>query len=395
MTFVIMIFSYFSNVTWLEKKRKKELFSKKRKRQVQSQYKGMSLEQYIKYETTEKSEIATLLYSIPDNEDYAMKSFHFKIDYFWNCVDDLSEKGIEILDLWNEIYTILDQYETIEALSIYLSTLASLTYEAGISFEKRSQLDNELTDLMYKKLNNNFKDGSFKVAILEVVKWFTYKANYYYAELRMGYAERELAYLEELYEVYEREFELLKSESPRSFMRYSNTVWHYYLNIPKRRDKNYDKFVNYILLSSVSVCRNTGDFDTMSEVIYLYNKGILKRSKGIKKLWWYLLDISCGFGEAPTRLLYIFLGTQFIFLVLNYPYKFSLLEFNGLVNTPDMGVNIVSTFYFNSTTMLTSVYGDISPSNSITRIVVVIEQTLGFVLTGSFIALFLRKVFRY
>ncbi|MDQ0971177.1 hypothetical protein QFZ31_001055 [Neobacillus niacini] len=102
-----------------------------------------------------------------------------------------------------------------------------------------------------------------------------------------------------------------------------------------------------------------------------------------------------GFGEKPERLWYIYIILQIVFLFINFPFKWRPLEYKGLDSELGTFNKIVSTFYFNSTTMLTSVYGDISPMNSVTRLVVVLQQVLGFVISGSFIALFLRKIFRF
>ena len=62
-------------------------------------------------------------------------------------------------------------------------------------------------------------------------------------------------------------------------------------------------------------------------------------------------------------------------------------------------VNLVEKFFtflsFNNTTMLTVGYGDVYPEGIGARIFVALLQLLGFAISSSAIALFLRKILRF
>lgn len=80
-----------------------------------------------------------------------------------------------------------------------------------------------------------------------------------------------------------------------------------------------------------------------------------------------------------------------------FPYDGTIFVLKGLSDAENLSLlqKAVYTVYFNSTTLIASVYGDISPLTAESRLMVVIEQALGFTVWGSFVALTLRKWFRY
>ncbi|MDQ0971178.1 DNA invertase Pin-like site-specific DNA recombinase [Neobacillus niacini] len=80
-----------------------------------------------------------------------------------------------------------------------------------------------LANFEYKQIKKRLSRG--RLAAAEQGKWTNsnkaplgYKKDTYYKDLDLGIAERELHFLMELYEIYEREFELLKTELPRKFL---------------------------------------------------------------------------------------------------------------------------------------------------------------------------------
>ncbi len=98
-----------------------------------------------------------------------------------------------------------------------------------------------------------------------------------------------------------------------------------------------------------------------------------------------------GYGEKPHYLIFLFL-----FLLIFFPTLYFIPCFDFNFNSNVVNLNkFISYLYFSCTTMLTIGYGDITPKNEITMLVVMFQQIIGFITAGSFIALYLRKLFRY
>ncbi|MHC8968761.1 two pore domain potassium channel family protein [Bacillus sp. MB95] len=372
-------------------------FVSKTRLPLSEEYRNKTLEEFIEYETKGKSKLASLAYSWKAADyDQEVQNFEFKVDYYWNCVEDLKEVSKDIMELWKELFRIFDKISSKSTLELYLGILAAISAEAGFNQELKSDLDNKLTTLVYDSFNEELNTRGLRTVLNKIINWFNFKANIYYRDLKLGVAERELEYLQKLYEAYESDFEKLKTELPRAFLRYFNCVNYYYKNLPQTTDYNYDEFFNQVLLGAITASKNSTDFKLMSNLIYLYHKEMKGRTKGkIQRIGLNILDYCTGYGEKPFRLISIYIALQVIFLFINFPYEGSVLQFEGLESTGGIWDKLVGTVYFNSTTMLTSVYGDISPSNALARLVVVIQQLLGFVVSASFLTLLLRKLFRF
>jgi hypothetical protein len=360
---------------------------------------GMTLEEYIKYEKEEKGELASWAYKVIEEigEENKTEQFEFRVMYYWDCIVNLREKQKEILELWDELYREFDKYETIISLQSILTVLAKITYESGIDWVKKGKLDDKLISLVESRVTKQLQVEQFSKVISDLVDWYYYKADYYYKYLNIPTTEVELEFLKRLYNWYEREFEALKTEHPSTFLMFTGAVYYFYKNLPDITDGNYDSFFKYVMLGRISVSRAIGDLDIMSKSIYLYNEQISKNYKGKKKLIAEFLRIFTGYGEKPFRLIWLYICLQLIFLMLLYPYSIHHIWLNGVDYSGKTGIihNLVSILYFNNTTMLTIGYGDIFPVSSFARFVVSIEQVIGFIVTGSFVALNLRKIFRF
>jgi len=372
-------------------------FAAKSRLPLSEEYKNKTLEEFIEYETKGKSKLASLAYSwTTDDFDQEVQNFEFKVDYYWNCVEDFKVVSKDIMELWEELFRIFDKISDKSTLELYLGTLAAITSEAGFKQDVKSDLDNRLTTLVYDSFTGKLHTEDLRTVLPKVIKWFTFKVNIYYRDLKLGVAERELKYLQALYESYESDFEKLKTELPSVFLQYFKCVNYYYRNLPKIIDYNYNDFYNRVLLGAIASSKNSNDFKQMSDLIYLYHREIKERTKGkIQKFGLNILDYCTGYGEKPYRLISIYIALQVVFLFINFPYEGSILQFKGLESTEYFWGKLIGTIYFNSTTMLTSVYGDISPLNALARIVVVIQQLLGFIVSASFLTLLLRKLFRF
>lgn len=385
-----------------QKKKRQEILSKMRRlnmirKPIDEKLKNLTFEEFVYYEKYEKSEIASLAYSFSEEETDSMIScFSFKLDYYWFCKEDLRIYQREIIDLWNDYFRLIKNSDEIDHLRNYLNQLCSLTINSGIEQEKRGNIDTQLLRMLEEHYAKLLRENDFYIAITKILEWYNYRTEYYYDIMTIGTTESELYLLEQIYNQYEKELEQLKNDSPPTFISYTGFVHYFYENLPKNTDRNYDRFYKYFMLNRIAVLRNIGEYGRMSESIYMFYKGQKKKLKRWRLFLGHILDFGTGYGEKPIRLLYIFLFFKLMFFFIFYPYPNTPIQLKGIdIENNSMFENIIDVIYFNSTTMLSNLYGNISPLNWEARLIVIFQQIIGFILSGSFIALFLRKLFRH
>jgi hypothetical protein len=362
---------------------------------INPKFNDFTLDEFIHYEKYEKSELATLAYKISEEEgDARLNLFSFKLDYYWFCIEELEKYQSEILELWQEYFNLFEQIEEADSLRRYLNQLSSLTINAGIEQEKRGDIDTELIHRLEKYYSKLLKTEDFNIAITLILEWYYYRTDFYYPIMNIGTTETELYFLEYVYKKYEKCLEQLKSDSPPTYLSYTGVVHYFYINLPQILDKNYDRFYRYIMLNRITVLRSIGEYEKMSETIYMFYKGQKKKKKGWGVIWSNILDLGTGYGEKPYRLIVIFLILQFIFFFIFYPYPNSAIRLGGIEESNGLFENSIDIIYFNMTTMLSNLYGNIPPVNWVAKLIVILQQVIGFIISGSFIALFLRKLFR-
>ncbi|MGA2298692.1 MAG: potassium channel family protein, partial [FCB group bacterium] len=105
----------------------------------------------------------------------------------------------------------------------------------------------------------------------------------------------------------------------------------------------------------------------------------------------YLPRLITGYGEKPQFLIIFYF---FLLILFSSAYLLPFFEFNYSNGATNIS-KFISFLYFSCTTMLTIGYGDITPKNELTMLIVMLQQIIGFLTAGSFIALYLRKLFRY
>ena len=208
--------------------------------------------------------------------------------------------------------------------------------------------------------------------------------------MEINYSYYELKYLKNLYDLYPDKISIVKSEKPNLFLKFSS-LYHrlcYLYNLQEKRTSLvFVATEKSILLDTISLCSNLGILERMSSEIYAYNK-IIYKTRPIAS---WLFDFFVGYGEKPFRIIRLILLYHFLFLIL---FLIPIFEFNNLPANISWK-KIISIVYFNNTTMLTVGYGDIYLKDILTKLVVSIQQIFGFLITGSFITLSLRKMFRF
>lgn len=212
----------------------------------------------------------------------------------------------------------------------------------------------------------------------------------YYDKINIEVWVSELKNLKKIFIRKRKELNEITAYYPHLFLELSNYYFYYYERVACSKEECGYYGMN-ILLMCVTYCKNNNLMKEMSNYIYQLEKlrTSLVKSKKIR-IKRYIFDIMCGYGEKPLRLLivYFILAIIFTFIYSLIPGISKISEMTGFDR-------IVSSLYFYNTTSLTIGYGDIQPLNSIAMIIVMLNQTLGFIIGGSFISLYLRKIFRY
>ncbi|MFZ3591112.1 ion channel [Bacillus sp. DJP31] len=385
-----------------QKKKRQRILSKMKRlnmirEPIDSKLINLTFAEFVYYEKYEKSSVASLAYSLGDGHDDEIDHFGFKLDYYWFCKEDLRSYQREIIGLWSEYFHLFNNNSCeVDQLRKYLNQLSSLTYNSGLEQGKKEKIDTEFLRILEDYYARLLRENDFYIAITKILEWYYYRTDYYYDIMGIGTTESELYVLEQIYNNYEKELEKLKNDSPPTFLSYTGVVYHFYKNLPKITDRNYDHFYRYFMLSRIAVLRNIGEYEKMSDSIYMFYKGQKKKLKSWKLFWDHILDYGTGYGEKPTRLLFIFLFLYVLFFFVFYPYPNSPIKLTGIdLENNNIFENAIDVIYFNSTTMLSNLYGNVSPANWQARLIVIVQQVAGFIITGSFIALFLRKLFRH
>ena len=361
-------------------------------REINSSYIGISFTNFVNLENN-KSPLAAWSYQ----ELYAGNApaywLDFKIDYYYFCFTNncLETEKLNIIKLWKGWLVILERREIDESLFGILLNLAKITRDSKICDIQKNNFDSEILTLISHGLSNELEqDTTFTTAFTKIIKWYDFRINKYIPCMEIGYSYYELKYLKNLYDLYPDKISIIKAEKPNLFLKFSSLyrqLCYLYNCQEKRTTLIFLDTEKAILLDTISLCSTLGILERMSSAIYAYNKIIYKK----RPITSWLLDFFIGYGEKPFRIIKLILLYHILFLLL---FLIPIFEFNNLPANISWE-KIISIAYFNNTTMLTVGYGDIYPNDILTKFVVSMQQIFGFLITGSFITLSLRKMFRF
>lgn len=358
---------------------------------------GMTFEEYQQYEIQDKGEIAKDAYAgLAELLSPQQLKVNLKILYYYDCFNDLTLQKENIRKLWDEFLKVNSQEAPAKlAPNIYLllkvSVLANFT-QTDLSKILLGVCLNALKKFPDREVTN------LESILKDIIEWYDFRANIEKV-VHVDYVEADILQLMNLYYNHQPNFSVVKSAIPITFLHFSVCIHYLYSHLAVDRRYKYKEFFRQIMLERISILKNMGAFDELSESIVLYHEEIQKSitEKSIFLVSW-AMGFFTGYGEKPFRLLWLLLVLLISFTILYYPNPFGLgcFDIKG-VGEPGQDVvdTVIAILYFNSTTMLTAAYGDMYALNSVTRIAVVLEQILGFVVIGSLISLVLRKMFRY
>ncbi|PAB59188.1 hypothetical protein [Anaeromicrobium sediminis] len=306
------------------------------------------------------------------------------------------KRDYNIYELWKEFYLVHENkthFNYFESLKKSISTLVKLSVLENIKKEERVHLNKELFSYMEKKFLHMIEKDGFQENFGIIVDWYTYLKNNYYKDFRVETSERELYFLKNIIIKNKIHYENMKIENPYIILKFSECIFYFYNDLSEEKQNNYKYFYQNILLDRIKICKNMNDHDDLSKSIYLYNR---EKLKGKKFISWFL-DYFCGYGEYPQKIIRLFFILHIIFFILMLC-PFTEIAHNGVILKSRTNVNmseVVDIIYFNNSNMLIRGWGKFFPNNSLTKVIVMIEEVLGFVVGGSFVTLTLRKIFRF
>ena len=355
----------------------------------------MTLDEYIEYRKYHFSKVASLAFKIPDTLSNDLEYFGLKTEYYWDCKRNLDQYQTDIIELWDEFFTLMEKKShSYETYRIELLFLAKLTRLSNISEKERDRLDTKLLNHIDR---NCPQDSSirFNEKLEYLLEWADFRLFKGYIDIMMlGVSIREVENFKYLWNNFESDFMKLRNESPTRSKNFYFIIDDYFNRFSNDMNSRFRLFYREVSVWTMTIFKNEDNSDYYSEVLIRYRRVARKTKKGSRLFWDYLLDYTTRYGEKPHLLIYYFSGFIFLFTLIYYPYPFSFFEFNN-VNKGDFWLtSIINLVYFNFTTMISNSYGNISPENEITKIFVIAQQLLGLALSGGFIALFLRKMFR-
>ncbi len=324
-----------------------------------------------------------------DPEESKDIEFDDKMQFLIQTVEDFKKEQALILELWEFAFKIIENADSsVQSLNnSYFYMLVSLTGKAEIEKKKLEQLDLRLDASMKGVIQKRFEMSiGFQHKVDEILDW--YKLRYEYLDyLKLSISYGEAAYMKKIANDYGEEFEKLKTVSPMTFIIFFNIFKKVY----KSCDTDYQsKFSHFYLeksLEQVICAKNSGHFVGYESLLRDYYTELLKEKKALN----FLFRIFTGYGERPWRLIYLFLLVNLVFAIIFFLFPFAF-DFNVELKNCE---RFLSFIYFNNTTMLTVGYGDIYPVGAGAKITVALLQIIGFAISSSAVALFLRKVLRF
>jgi hypothetical protein len=183
--------------------------------------------------------------------------------------------------------------------------------------------------------------------------------------------------------------EEIKLSSPLLFIEFAGIIKFIYKSLQlDYKPENIRNYLN-IALQQIIVARNNGYYNNFSTLLEDYYSVKLSSRKSLN---WVYKNFT-GYGEKPWNLFWMFLIINFLFAV---PFSFFSSSFCIQPAAPSNFLERLAYFIsFNNTTMLTVGYGDIYPIDVAARAAVMLLQLIGFAISSTAVALFLRKLLRF
>ncbi len=204
-----------------------------------------------------------------------------------------------------------------------------------------------------------------------------------------GAAEIELDFQKDVLECKYKEVIEMGMWNPGTIIDWYDGVKVLYDAKPRLLDSNYEEFYFTLLQLSILKSKELNRFDLLSKFIIEREKYLTEITRDSYKRAFrkFFLGKILGYGEKLENIVISLLVFGIIMTLI-----YMKVDLCGMPE--NAGERFVAAVYFFFTTSFTIGYGDITPHTSIARVVVMINQIVGFFLSGSLVALYLRKWFR-
>lgn len=352
---------------------------------------GLSYEKYLKKrhkgshfgEALEKYEKEKKLDAKNINDLYD------RIQYLLDTVTDYRTMKTEIIhvcDLFLEEINTIENFNVVYLTNQSANLIISMIGLAEFTNEEKSKFDSAIHFAILHRLKEMLaKGGSFTNAVSQVNFWFNIHKEYL-SHLKLGFPISDLLFLSDIPKYYPEEYENLKNHSREAFTNFADTFKWYFKWADLSYKKRFSHFYLDLCLEQIIVSRNYGLYNKYYEQLEDYYSVKYEKKPAIN----WMFKNFVGYGEKPWLLLYIFFVTNFLFAFIFTIGKFN---FKGISTEPLQ--KFVDFVYFNNTSMLTVGYGDIAPDSIPAKIGVIVLQILGFIISGSAIALLLKRILRF
>lgn len=363
---------------------------------------GLSYKEFLKQRS---SKIMTLC-AVSVDKNFI--KFDNRIQYLFDCCEDISEYKGYVLKLWRLAFKTIsansDYLQIENQITLYFSPLVSLTGEAGFENDKNSAIFTRLENFMKDQISELFNSDQDILLIAQKLKsWYLHYFKFLrYLELKPNAGE--LSFVMNLYNRYIDKFESLKSISPIIYLDCIKIIKEVYKQSEPSATIEFNDYYRIRCLDEIVVRKNNGIYDSFKQSLSDYYSVKLNRFAN----WAYKFFL--GYGENPIGLIVLFFSINlffaFIFTIGNFCFhmpetynsictigKYTVLESSIVKNS--FWPTFVNFIFFNNTTMFTVGYGDIYPVGIGAKILVMILQVLGYLISGTAIALILKRILRF
>ena len=352
--------------------------------------KNISYEEFIENRNQNRNEIVTEILDFIEKNNYTLNNLFF--DYF-DYLNTTKEIGsINQADI-NRLISLFEQEckdittpnKFNEISSQYVLPIVSLLLHHNSNKSLKVLALDKIYDFTYEKLYA-FKKKETTELVDTIFRWYS-DYHWYCKQLAVGTNAGITTFLRIIFDTSSDVFDKIKSNSPKKYLFYIEIFKGYYKNNELDYKAKNRAFYIEKCLEQVVTARNSGLYSNY----YSYLKDYYAEKFYSKEYLNFIYKNFAGYGEKPFRLFWLFISSNLIFTTI---YSFFDFDFEKVKNYKGLE-KFITYFYFNNTTMLTIGYGDIYPNSIVGKIFTIILQLLGFSISTAFVALLLRKIFRF